>query len=411
MRGSLAHGGRRRGGAASCPRALRARFDARERHVRPERPLLRLVEPRLLERARDRGLQRARACRPRRARSRANRRGARARNRSDRPPARERAAAACRGAEGGLGDPLARRASSCQPRKTSVTCSGSARTGRRSRRRATTTPSRQAASASRTSAGRSSATNMRARGPAQSSRLLLPAQEPPQQVHRHGRRAVADVRAAAGQQHGRARSESPVRRGSTQKHTVPTGFSSVPPPGPAIPVIATAVSAPKRASAPSAIAAATSGETAPWRSISSAIDAQQLGLGLVRVGDHPARDVGRGPGPLGQARRQQPGGARLGDRDAGGLRAARPPGRRPSSRRSENSSRGWRVADQLDQRRRRPRARRPARGADHDLHLAAAQAGRDLEAARSRRSPARPRAASRRSPTPAGRTAAACPGS
>ena len=37
----------------------------------------------------------------------------------------------------------------------------------------------------------------------------------------------------------------------TQKHTVPTGLSSVPPPGPAIPVIATAVSAANRFNAPS----------------------------------------------------------------------------------------------------------------------------------------------------------------
>ena len=51
---------------------------------------------------------------------------------------------------------------------------------------------------------------------------------------------------------------------------MPTGFSSVPPPGPAMPVMPIPTSAPKRARAPSASAAATSGETAPWRSISSA---------------------------------------------------------------------------------------------------------------------------------------------
>ena len=57
---------------------------------------------------------------------------------------------------------------------------------------------------------------------------------------------------------------------ATPKHTVPTGFSAEPPPGPAIPVIPTAVSAPKRASAPSAIARATGSDTAPWSSISAA---------------------------------------------------------------------------------------------------------------------------------------------
>ena len=56
----------------------------------------------------------------------------------------------------------------------------------------------------------------------------------------------------------------------TANHTVPTGFSAVPPPGPATPVIATAVSAPKRLSAPAAIAWATSAETAPCAAISAA---------------------------------------------------------------------------------------------------------------------------------------------
>jgi hypothetical protein len=55
----------------------------------------------------------------------------------------------------------------------------------------------------------------------------------------------------------------------TDQHTVPTGFSSVPPSGPAIPVIATAASAPKRSIAPAAIASATAPETAPCSSISA----------------------------------------------------------------------------------------------------------------------------------------------
>ena len=42
----------------------------------------------------------------------------------------------------------------------------------------------------------------------------------------------------------------------TLKHTVPTGFSSLPPPGPAMPVMPTAMSAPNRRSAPAAMAIA-----------------------------------------------------------------------------------------------------------------------------------------------------------
>src|SRR3954452_14697770 len=45
--------------------------------------------------------------------------------------------------------------------------------------------------------------------------------------------------------------------------TSPTGFSGVPPSGPATPVTATATSAPSRARAPAAIAAAVSADTAP----------------------------------------------------------------------------------------------------------------------------------------------------
>src|SRR5438046_9060721 len=49
-------------------------------------------------------------------------------------------------------------------------------------------------------------------------------------------------------------------------HTVPTGFSGVPPPGPAIPVTAMVQSAEKRRCAPSAIARTVSSETAPYAS-------------------------------------------------------------------------------------------------------------------------------------------------
>ena len=61
-----------------------------------------------------------------------------------------------------------------------------------------------------------------------------------------------------------------VSSSATQKQTSPTGFSFVPPPGPAMPVIPTPTSAPNRPIAPSASARATSADTAPWRAISSA---------------------------------------------------------------------------------------------------------------------------------------------
>ena len=53
-------------------------------------------------------------------------------------------------------------------------------------------------------------------------------------------------------------------------NTRPTGFSGVPPPGPAMPVMATAdVGAAPSARAPAAMACATSSDTAPVRSISA----------------------------------------------------------------------------------------------------------------------------------------------
>ena len=52
--------------------------------------------------------------------------------------------------------------------------------------------------------------------------------------------------------------------------TVPTGFASEPPPGPAMPVMPIPKSAPSRDRAPADSAVATSGETAPCASISAA---------------------------------------------------------------------------------------------------------------------------------------------
>ena len=61
----------------------------------------------------------------------------------------------------------------------------------------------------------------------------------------------------------------PASRRLIEIHTMPTGLSSVPPSGPATPVIPTPRSASKRSAAPSARASATGSETAPKRSISA----------------------------------------------------------------------------------------------------------------------------------------------
>ncbi len=57
---------------------------------------------------------------------------------------------------------------------------------------------------------------------------------------------------------------SPDLAFETANHTVPTGFSAEPPPGPATPVTETAISAPRRRRAPSAIAQAHASLTAPF---------------------------------------------------------------------------------------------------------------------------------------------------
>ncbi len=66
------------------------------------------------------------------------------------------------------------------------------------------------------------------------------------------------------------RSSRPPPACATLRQTIPTGFSGVPPSGPATPVMPTPTAAPNRSAAPSASAAATSGDTAPCRSISAA---------------------------------------------------------------------------------------------------------------------------------------------
>ena len=80
-------------------------------------------------------------------------------------------------------------------------------------------------------------------------------------------------------------------RSATPIQCVPTGLPSLPPSGPATPVTARPSSVPNRWLTPSAMAAAHSAETAPCSAISAAGTAELHLLGLVRVADHPAREV------------------------------------------------------------------------------------------------------------------------
>ena len=85
---------------------------------------------------------------------------------------------------------------------------------------------------------------------------------------RPGRRAFADVGAAARDHRVAGERRCRRRAGRGSRRSRPAS-PRVPPSGPAMPVIETATSAPKRSSAPSAIASATSSETAPFASISA----------------------------------------------------------------------------------------------------------------------------------------------
>ena len=99
---------------------------------------------------------------------------------------------------------------------------------------------------------------------------------------------------------------------SAASHTVPTGFSGVPPPGPATPVIATPMSA--------ATGAGMFGERARDRLAHCAVrdeitfrDLEHLAFHLVRVRDHSAEyDIARA-GDRREARAEQSAGAALGN--------------------------------------------------------------------------------------------------
>ena len=188
---------------------------------------------------------------------------------------------------------------------------------------------------------------------------------------------------------------------ATHTQTVPTGFSGVPPSGPAMPVIPTPIDGaepPRGARRP---APPPPPATRPRRAaISSAGTPAMRHLRLVRVHDHAAEHVGRRARPVGQPRRHQPARARLG-RPPPSAPAARAAAPRRSRRSSTPSRENTRVAEPLDARRLHervvpPRGRREDR---RDLELAPPQAGRDLERTTTPRP--RARAASARARTPA----------
>src|SRR5207237_1058672 len=118
-----------------------------------------------------------------------------------------------------------------------------------------------------------------------------PAEEPDRSIalHATGRAHSCSCRLWARRRRTRWRADAAARRRTVSRsagrlksapsspsgpcactYTRPTGFSGVPPPGPATPVTDTATSTPRRERAPEAIAAAVSAETAPCRSSTSA---------------------------------------------------------------------------------------------------------------------------------------------
>ena len=268
--------------------------------------------------------------------------------------------------------------------------------------------------------GRSSATNRRARGllrrsaglmrvPSFPSPARLAQQQPPQEVKRDGRGAVAHVGPRPREVDARARRAPPRRRAGRRRRSRPGRPASprVPPSGPAMPV------------RPIADVGAEPLDRAVGHRLGDLLRDRAVALDQLRRHaeqlrswprssrrrrrrrSSPTSRAGRSGAPP-AARR-----ARLPHRERRALQQARRPARRSSLPSVEKSESPWRSAMQVDQRAARPP--RVGLGADHDLQLAAAQAGRDLEPVEVRAPPPRP-AASRRSRTRGCRTGAASSG-
>ncbi len=98
-------------------------------------------------------------------------------------------------------------------------------------------------------------------------------------------------------------------------------FSGVPPPGPAMPVTATASCALELATAPSAMARATLSDTAPSVSISFAGTPSMSDLARIGIDDEAALEHIRRAGDFGQQSADQSAGAAFGGGDAQAARA------------------------------------------------------------------------------------------
>ena len=126
----------------------------------------------------------------------------------------------------------------------------------------------------------------------------------------------------------RIRSRSPGKRNSRSRGprssampmcTRPTGFSGVPPPGPAIPVTPTPSVAPVRLRMPSASASATSELTAPFASISSGGTPDEARLQFVAVADDAAEEIGRAARHVREPLGEHAARAAFGDGDRGAI--------------------------------------------------------------------------------------------
>ena len=165
-----------------------------------------------------------------------------------------------------------------------------------------------------------------------------------QQLERAKRRLKPDAAAAEIAEILRCRrrsSSGSASRSARAKTTVPTGLRSDAAAGAGDAGDRDRdVGAAMRASAPCAIAQATATETAPNVSITSLADAEQLGLGLVRIGDEAGLEHVGAAGDLGQRGGDQAAGAAFRDRDpapGGAVGLDHPAGERRPARRAGHS--------------------------------------------------------------------------
>ena len=110
---------------------------------------------------------------------------------------------------------------------------------------------------------------------------------------------------------------------ATARYVSPTGFSALPPPGPATPVVDTASSVPKRARAAVGHRPGDLRADGAMCLDQRAVDAQDVRLGLVRVRHDRTAEVARRTGDLRDGMGDEPARARLGGGDPQAAREAR----------------------------------------------------------------------------------------